>query len=136
MAQVNAKLIGRVSSQKLLIWGAAVLAIGGVTLIGAVVAGGGLVGMLPSFFVLITSVGLIAPNATALALGTVRSAGSASALLGVLQIIIGVVAVPLIGLSGSKTAVPMALAIAVFGVTTLATVVMISRSGKIDAKVQ
>jgi MFS transporter, DHA1 family, multidrug resistance protein len=92
--------------------------------------------MLPSFFVLITSVGLIAPNATALALGTVRSAGSASALLGVLQIIIGVVAVPLIGLSGSKTAVPMALAIAVFGVTTLATVVMISRSGKIDAKVQ
>lgn len=134
MAQINARLIGRVSPQKLLIWGSAVLAIGGITLIGAVIAGVGLVGILPSFFVLITSVGLIAPNATALALGNIRTAGSASALLGVLQIIIGVITVPLIGLGGSKTAVPMALAIAVFGVTTLATVVMISRSGKIDSK--
>ena len=136
MAQVNAKLIGRVSPQKLLIWGTGVLAIGGIALIGAVITGIGLVGVLPSFFVLITNVGLIAPNATALALGNARAAGSASALLGVLQIIIGVVAVPLVGLGGSETAVPMALTIAVFGITTLATVVMVCHPGKIDAKAQ
>jgi hypothetical protein len=63
-----------------------------------------------------------------------RAAGSASALLGVLRIIIGVVAVPLVGLGGSETAVPMAVTIAAFGIATLATVVIVDRSGKIDAK--
>src|SRR5258708_17029486 len=67
MAQVNAKLIGRVSPQKLLIWGTGVLAIGGIALIGVVITGIGLVGVLPSFFVLITHVGFIPPNAHALA---------------------------------------------------------------------
>lgn len=136
MAQVNARLVGRASPQKLLIGGTAVLAIGSLALIGAVLTGVGLIGVLPSFFVLISSVGLIAPNAMALALGNVRAAGSASAILGVLQIIIGVVAAPLVGLGGSETAVPMALTIAVFSITTLATVVMVCRPGKIDTKAQ
>ncbi|GHO68310.1 hypothetical protein KSC_072020 [Ktedonobacter sp. SOSP1-52] len=136
MAQVNARLIGRVSPQKLLIGGTVVLAVGGIALIGAVITGVGLVGVLPSLFVLIASVGLIAPNATALALDNARVAGSASAFLGVLQIIIGVVAAPLVGLSGSETAVPMALTIAAFGIATLATVLTVCRPGKVDVKAQ
>ena len=112
------------------------LASGAIALIGAVVTGVGLVGVLPSLFVLIASVGLIAPNAMALALGNARAAGSASALLGVLQIIIGVVAAPLVGLAGSGTAVPMAVTIAAFGIATLVTVVIVCRPGKIGAKVQ
>jgi DHA1 family bicyclomycin/chloramphenicol resistance-like MFS transporter len=133
MAQVNARLVGRVSPQTLLIWGAAVLAIGGMALIGAVITGIGLVGVLPSFFVLIASVGLIAPNATALALGNARAAGSASALLGVLQIVIGVVVAPLVGLGGSNTAMPMAVTIAAFGIATQVTVIVVCRPFQRDA---
>jgi DHA1 family bicyclomycin/chloramphenicol resistance-like MFS transporter len=136
MAQVNARLVGRLSPQKLLIWGAVALAIGGMTLAGAAITGIGLVGVLPSFFVLIASVGLIAPNATALALSNARAAGSASALLGVLQIVIGVIVAPLVGLSGSQTAVPMAVTIAAFGIATLATVLVVCRPVQRDAKVQ
>jgi DHA1 family bicyclomycin/chloramphenicol resistance-like MFS transporter len=136
MAQVNARLVGRVSPQKLLIWGAALLATGGIALIGAVITGAGLVGVMPAFFLLIASVGLIAPNAMALALSNVRAAGSASALLGVLQIVIAVVAAPLVGLAGSESAIPMAAAIAVFSVATLVTVIVVCRPGKIDAKAQ
>jgi DHA1 family bicyclomycin/chloramphenicol resistance-like MFS transporter len=136
MAQVNARLVGRMSPQKLLMGGAAALAIGGLALVGAVITGIGLVGVLSSFFVLIASVGLIAPNATALALGNVRAAGSASALLGVLQIVIGVVVAPLVGLGGSETAVPMALTIAAFGLATLTTVVVVCRPVQREAKAQ
>jgi DHA1 family bicyclomycin/chloramphenicol resistance-like MFS transporter len=67
------------------------------------------------------SLGLIAPNATALALAGTNPqiAGSASALLGVLQFSIGAVVAPLVGLGGANTALPMAGAIATFGIATL-----------------
>lgn len=127
MAQVNSRLVGRLSPQKLLIGGAATLAIGALALLAAVITGIGLVGVLPSFFVFIASVGLIAPNATALALGNVKAAGSASALLGVLQIVIGIIVAPLVGLAGSGTAVPMSATIATAGLATLATVLIVCR---------
>jgi DHA1 family bicyclomycin/chloramphenicol resistance-like MFS transporter len=58
--------------------------------------------------------GIIQPNATALALiNHPRVAGSASALVGVLQFAIGAAVAPLVGLGGTKTAFPMALTIAV-----------------------
>lgn len=103
------------------------LAVGGLALLGTIIVGIGLFGMLPSFFVLIASVGLIAPNAMALALNNVKAAGSASALLGVLQIVLGVVVAPLVGLAGSQTALPMALTIAVSGMATLVTVIAVCR---------
>ena len=69
----------------------------------------------------------IAPNATALALADTRAAGSAAALLGVLQFTIGAAVAPLVGLAGTVTAIPMALAIAAFGLATLATFLILCR---------
>jgi hypothetical protein len=68
----------------------------------------------PLLFVVVASLGLVLPNATALALaGHPRVAGSASGLLGVLQFIVGAAAAPLVGVAGTGTAVPMATVIAV-----------------------
>jgi DHA1 family bicyclomycin/chloramphenicol resistance-like MFS transporter len=95
---------------------------GGVALLVAVLAGAGLPGVLPSLFLTVSSIGVIVPNATALALEGHRStAGSASGLLGLAQFAFGAVAAPLVGLAGEHTAVPMAVVVAVTGVAALAT---------------
>jgi MFS transporter, DHA1 family, multidrug resistance protein len=120
-AQISGKLVGRVPAQTLLSWGVALLAIGGLALLVVVLIGIGLAGMLPALFVVVASLGLIAPNATALALADTKMAGSAAALLGVLQFSIGALAAPLVGLAGTATAAPMAAAIATFGIATLVT---------------
>ena len=118
MAQVNGRLVGRVSSQMLLTCGYLMLTLGGMTLIVVVLTGVGLVGILSSFFLLASSLGLIMPNATTLALATTRTAGSASGLLGVLQFAIGAIVAPLVGLCGTTSALPMAGAIAAFSIAT------------------
>lgn len=83
--------------------------VGGVGLLVAVLAGLGLPVILASLFGVVASVGLVLPNATAMALGGLPSrAGSASALLGVLQFLLGAIAAPLVGISGDGSAVPMA----------------------------
>lgn len=127
MSQVNGRLVGRVSPLRLLTWGIATLAIAGVSLLIVVASGIGLVGLLPSFFVMTASLGLIIPNSATLALSTTRTAGSASALLGLLQLGIGSVIAPLVGASGATNAVPMAAVIAAFGIAAPVTLVVLCR---------
>lgn len=131
MAQVNGRLVGRVSSRTLLVGGYSMLLLGGVTLLVATLAGAGLVGILPAFFLLAASLGLIMPNATTLALATTRAAGSASGLLGVLQLAIGAIVAPLVGLAGTASALPMAAAIAAFGLATLLLFLLLCRPSRV-----
>lgn len=128
MAQVNGKLVGRVSSERLLTGGYIMLLLGGMLLLVATLTGMGPVGILPSFFLLASSLGLIMPNATTLALANTKTAGSASALLGVLQLGIGAVVAPLVGLAGTTTVLPMTVAIAIFSTATLLTFIVLCRS--------
>lgn len=130
LSQVNERLVRKVSSQKLLTWGVAVMAIGGTAFLVGILSGIGLVGLLVSFFVMVSSLGLIVPNATTLALNNTRTAGSASALLGVLEFAIGAVTAPLVGIGGTTTAIPMALVIAAFGIATLVTFVVFCRPAR------
>ena len=126
-AQINSRLVGRVSSQGLLTWGYAMIALGGVGLLVAVLSGSGLAGILPAFFILASSLGFIMPNATTLALADARAAGSASALLGVLQFAIGALVAPLVGLGGTTSAIPLATSIAAFALATLITFLVLCR---------
>jgi DHA1 family bicyclomycin/chloramphenicol resistance-like MFS transporter len=119
MAQVGSRLVGKVSGQKLLGWGVATMVLGGIGLLIAVFCGVSLPGIIIALFLVVASLGLIAPNATALALSHTKAAGTASALLGVLQLLIGAVAAPLVGLGGTTSALPMAGAIAAFSLATL-----------------
>jgi DHA1 family bicyclomycin/chloramphenicol resistance-like MFS transporter len=77
-----------------------------------VLAGVGLVGILPGFFLVTASIGLILPNATALALADHgHRAGSALALMGALQYAVGALVAPLVGIAGTGSALPMAVII-------------------------
>ena len=109
LGQLNRLLLGRLSPRRLLAAGLVVATLGGVGLITAVLAGFGLPAILAAMFAVVASVGLVLPNSTALALSNrPQQAGSASALLGVLQYLFGAVAAPLVGAFGAATAVPMA----------------------------
>jgi len=127
-SQVNGWLVDRMPLRRLLAVGLAGTALGGVALLGAVAANVGLLGVLAALFVVVSSQGVVLPNATTLALsGHPRTAGSASALLGVLQYSIGAAAAPLVGLGGTSTARPMAIVIAVLGVAALTVFVLLGR---------
>ena len=74
------------------------------------------------------SIGLILPNATALALADHgHRAGSALALLGALQYVVGAVVAPLVGIAGTGTALPMAIVIATLSLGAGASYVALAR---------
>jgi MFS transporter, DHA1 family, multidrug resistance protein len=128
VAQVNARLVRQVGPRTMLSFGLLGSAIGGVSLMTVVLLGIGLTGILPALFVVVSSIGMIAPNTAALAMANYpETAGSASALLGLLQFIIGAAVAPLAGIGGDETAVPMAVVIGVLGVGALLTATLMTR---------
>jgi MFS transporter, DHA1 family, multidrug resistance protein len=129
IGQINGRLVGHVSPQKILAGALTAVAVGGTALLVAVLGHSGLVGILPALFVVVASQGMVLPNATALALADYPSmAGSASALLGVLQFSIGAAVAPLVGIGGTTTALPMAVVIATLGICALTMFVLLGRS--------
>jgi DHA1 family bicyclomycin/chloramphenicol resistance-like MFS transporter len=119
-ARVNASLLSRVGSERLLLVAVGVMAISGTVLVLVVLGGIGLAGILPCFFVTLFCGGFVSPNATALAMNDFPdAAGSASALLGVLQFAIGAAVAPLVGLAGNQNALPMAIAMSSCGILAL-----------------
>jgi MFS transporter, DHA1 family, multidrug resistance protein len=81
--------------------------------------------MLVALFVMIASLGFVMPNTTMLALAEHREvSGSASALLGVCQFVVGALAAPLVGLGGVGSPLPMFLVM--FGVVLASTVVFLT----------
>jgi DHA1 family bicyclomycin/chloramphenicol resistance-like MFS transporter len=120
-SQLSRKLVGVHGPRRLLDAGVGIGAAGGIGVLVSVVAGLGLGGLLPSLFVMVSSIGLVLPNAAALALADhPRTAGSASALLGLAQFAIGAIAAPLAGVGGSHTALPMGIVMAVLPAAGLA----------------
>ena len=112
LSQIGARLVGRAGAGRLLAAGLGVSLLGSLLLLASVTLGAGLAGILPAFFLIVASIGLIGPNATALALADhPQTAGSASALIGVMQYIFGAVVAPLVGLGGMATAMPLAVVI-------------------------
>ena len=116
-SQVNGSLVGWVPPARLLVAGLITAATAGIVLLLVVLVGGlGLVAVLPPLFFLVSSVGFIVPNATALALSRrPNAAGTGSALLGVIQSGVGAIGAPLVGVAGISSALPMAGVIAVSG---------------------
>ncbi|MFF8727669.1 multidrug effflux MFS transporter [Streptomyces sp. NPDC015171] len=112
--QINGKvLVGRVSLDKVLAVGLAVIVLASTALLlmaSGVFGEAGLVPVATALFVLMSAMGITLPNAQSLALLRTRhAAGSASALLGTSSFLVGAVASPLVGVAGEHTAVPMAL---------------------------
>jgi MFS transporter, DHA1 family, multidrug resistance protein len=127
-SQISRATVARAGPRRLLIVGTAASAIGGVGVLAAVVLDLGLAGLLPSFFLVVASLGLVLPNSAALALADhPRTAGSASALLGLAQFSIGAAAAPLAGIAGSHTALPLAVVAAALSVAGLICLLVLTR---------
>ena len=87
--------------------------------------------MIPMFFI-VASAGLAFPNAPAIALNRHgETAGTAAALLGAAQFMVGGAIAPLVGLLDNGTAVPMAAIIV--GTTGLAAILFWSARAKLNS---
>jgi DHA1 family bicyclomycin/chloramphenicol resistance-like MFS transporter len=116
---VNHRLVDRFGPQRLLWAGMLTLLAGASALTVVVVADAGLAAFIVPLWFAVGGVGLIGSNAVALALephGAV--AGTASALIGVVQFLIGAVAAPIAGIAG-ESALPMAVGMVAFAVAAL-----------------
>jgi DHA1 family bicyclomycin/chloramphenicol resistance-like MFS transporter len=119
-SQLSRRLVGRYGPATLLMAGVTAMALGAAGLLATVLLDLGLAPLLICLLATITSVGLIQPNATALAMShQPHAAGSASALFGLGQFGVGAAAAPLVGIAGPHTALPMAATIAACGIGSL-----------------
>ena len=120
-SQVNARLVGRFGPAYLLRAGLFAIAVSASALLVVVSVGGlGVVAVLVPMFVIVSSLAFVLPNSTALALNDHAAvAGTASALLGMGQFVIGAAVAPLVGAAGTESAVPMAAIMTVVALAAL-----------------
>ncbi|MDA0173888.1 Bcr/CflA family multidrug efflux MFS transporter [Solirubrobacter taibaiensis] len=120
-SQVNARLVGSFGPAYLLRAGLVAIAISASGLLLVVSIGGlGVVAVLVPMFVIVSSLAFVLPNSTALALNDHAAvAGTASALLGMGQFVIGAAVAPLVGAAGTESAVPMAAIMTVVALAAL-----------------
>jgi MFS transporter, DHA1 family, multidrug resistance protein len=120
MSQVGGRIVARVGAARLLRRGLYGVAAGAAATFVVTITHAGLVPLLISLFVILSSNGIVFPNATATALAEQEGRlGSASALLGMGQFGTGALVAPLVGIAGSHDALPMAVIIAICGVAAL-----------------
>ena len=101
--RVNATLVGRLGPHRLLAVGTAVPLGAAAVLTAGTLRGLGLWLLLPCLFLVVSATGLIAPNSTALAMTRHgRRAGTASAVLGLMQFLTGATLAPLAGIGGAS----------------------------------
>lgn len=104
-SQLNVRLLDRYGPQQITLGALVVGVVFGVLLVLVAVFGlGGLPGLLVPLFVVLGSVGLVLPNAPALALSRHgEAAGTAAALLGAVQFGFGALVAPVVGLLGNNS---------------------------------
>jgi MFS transporter, DHA1 family, multidrug resistance protein len=108
-SQVSARLVRSYGPRRLMTVGLSIGAVVAVGFLVATLAEASLAVLLPCLFVLISSRGLVGPNAQALALADhPELAGTAAGLVGVSQFGAGALVAPLVGLGGTQATVPMA----------------------------
>lgn len=130
VGQLNARLVGRRTPRTLLFAALAGAVAAGILMIG----GAGLHSLtivVAMLFVYIASLGMVAPNSTALALdGHAQMAGTAAALMGAVQSVIGAIAGPIVAALGASSGVPMAAAMFGFAALSVVTATVLTRPGQ------
>ena len=118
-AQVNARLVRHFTSDAIIRKVLMVQVVSGVLLCAGVLSGIlQLYGVAVFLFIYVSSVGCMFPNITAMAMAPHGArAGSASALIGVIQFAMAAVSASLIGAANTGAAVPMATLIGICGVS-------------------
>ncbi|WP_037288661.1 multidrug effflux MFS transporter [Saccharibacillus sacchari] len=114
-SQITGRLVHRTGESKLLATGLVIAFSAGLSLTVVTWLGGGLWAIAPLLFLVVASVGMVASTTTSLAMQSQepRTAGSASALIGLMPLLLGAAASPLVGLGSGQTAFPMGLVIGI-----------------------
>jgi len=110
-SQISRRLVSRFGAARMLWCGLAVSATGGIATLVAVLTGAPLGALLVSLFLVVSAVGLVRPNSMALALGPHPTiAGSAAGVMGLAQFGLAAALLPIAGVAGPHTALPMGIA--------------------------
>lgn len=132
--QIAGRLAGRVSETKLLLSGLLLCTMGGVLLLLTILIGGGLIPILICLFAVVSSVGIVGATSFSLAMQDQgETAGSASALIGLIPLLLGSCVAPLVGLGGVESALPMAIVMACTGILSILSYLLLVRRGKASA---
>jgi MFS transporter, DHA1 family, multidrug resistance protein len=134
-SQLTGRLADRINEKTLLFAGISLSFIGGLTLLLLIFLQVKLAFIIPSLFLTVSSVGIVSTTSNSLALQNNRKvAGSASALLGVTNFIVGAIAAPLTGIAGENTAVPMGIVMLVSSIgAILSYIILIRKKTKNDS---
>ena len=129
--QIAGRLAGKVSETKLLLSGLLLCTMGGILLLLTVLVGGGLIPILICLFAVVSSVGIVGATSFSLAMQDQgETAGSASALIGLIPLLLGSCVAPLVGLGGVESALSMAIVMACTGILSILSYVLLVRRGK------
>jgi MFS transporter, DHA1 family, multidrug resistance protein len=108
VGQLGGRLARRWSPLRVLGIALAINCAGAAAVATTAIAGLGFVPLVVSLFVMVSSIGMIIPTASALGMaGHPERAGAASSLMGLAQFIAGAAAAPLVGIAGETSAVPL-----------------------------
>jgi DHA1 family bicyclomycin/chloramphenicol resistance-like MFS transporter len=128
LSQANGRLLDRFAPRTLLLATLTAQALAGGTVLAAALLGS-LPLLLAGLFLLVGTIGMVTPNATALALDRhPERAGTAAALLGGIQSVVAALAAPLIGFGDPGQGAPMAVAILSFALVAQLSVLTLARS--------
>ncbi|WP_431090942.1 multidrug effflux MFS transporter [Paenibacillus sp. 8b26] len=133
-SQLTGRLVGRFSERQLLLSGLLIAAVAGISLLTVAFTGGQLFAVLVPLFFVVSCVGIVSTTTTSLAMQSQqRSAGSASAMLGLLPLLLGSIASPLVGLGSGTTPIPMAIVIAIAEVGALLSFMVLAKEARAKA---
>ena len=125
--QLNVRLLDRTGPAQVMAGGLVLGVLASAVLLVVAMTGGGLVLLLAALWTVLAAVGLVMPNAPALALARhAEAAGTAAALLGAVQFGVGAIAAPLVGLLGTD-ATAMGLVMLGGTVTAMALLLLVVR---------
>jgi DHA1 family bicyclomycin/chloramphenicol resistance-like MFS transporter len=132
--QFNVVLLKRFSPQAITLWALAAALLAGGVFVGIAVAGvGGLAGFVTPVWAILAAMGLVIPNAPAVALSRhPDAAGTAAALLGAAQFGLGAAVAPLVGVLGNDE-LALAAVMAVSALVALLALLAIGVSTSDDA---
>ncbi len=132
LSQISRRSVERFGPGVLLRAGIAVSATGGVGTLLSVLLDAPLGFLLASLFLVVSAIGLVRPNAMALAMGPhPERAGSAAGLIGAAQFVFAALVLPIAGAGGTNDARPMAIAICV---TALSSPIVLVASGALSPR--
>ena len=125
--QLNVRLLDHTGPAQVMAGGLVLGVLASAALLVVASTGGGLVPLLAALWTVLAAVGLVMPNAPALALARhAEAAGTAAALLGAVQFGVGAIAAPLVGLLGTD-ATAMGLVMLGGTVTAMALLLLVVR---------